>query len=74
MIIQFASFNLQNDFTSPSAMMDGAEGQRALDDHGLANAIVAKRVYSGSDKHTLLDLDRQHPFPALDPPRMHWWP
>lgn len=69
MTIRIASFNLQNDFTRPSAMMmDGAEGQRALDDHALANAIVAKRVYSESDKQTLLDLDRQYPFSALDPP------
>ncbi|QEY63228.1 hypothetical protein FXN65_14630 [Metapseudomonas lalkuanensis] len=67
MTIRIASFDLQNGFTRPFAMMDGAEGQRALDDHDLANAIAAKRVYSGSDKRTLLDLYRPSPFSALDP-------
>ena len=69
MTIRIASFNLQNDFTRPSAMMmDGAEGPRALGDHALASAIVARRVYSESGKQTLLDLDRQFPSSALDSP------
>ncbi|WP_146615250.1 endonuclease/exonuclease/phosphatase family protein [Pseudomonas fluorescens] len=69
MAIRIASFNLENLFTRPTAMMmESVEGQQALDDHALANVIVAKQVYSDSDKQQLLELDRRYHFSALNPP------
>ncbi|EJN31872.1 metal-dependent hydrolase [Pseudomonas sp. GM78] len=69
MTIRIASFNLENLFTRPSAMVvDDPKGQQAIDDHALANAIIAKLVYSDEDKKTLLDLDRRYHFSALNPP------
>ncbi|TFF39914.1 endonuclease/exonuclease/phosphatase family protein [Pseudomonas sp. RIT623] len=69
MVTRIASFNLENLFTRPSAMMmENEEGQRALDDHALANLIVAKPTYSEADKQQLLALDARYHFSALNPP------
>ena len=69
MAIRIASYNLENLFTRPSAMVkDEPDSQRAIDDHALANAITAKPIYSESDKQTLLELDERYHFSALSPP------
>lgn len=69
MTVRIASFNLENLFTRPTAMtLEGVDAQQALDDHALANAIIAKNTYSESDKQTLLELDGRYKFSALNPP------
>lgn len=69
MPIRIASYNLENLFTRPSAMVNGgAEGQQAIDDHALANQIVAKQRYKDSDKEKLVELDKRYHFSALNAP------
>lgn len=69
MSIRIASYNLENLFTRPSAMVSGgAEGQQAIEDHAVANQIVAKQQYNDSDKEKLLELDKRYHFSALNPP------
>ena len=69
MTIRIASFNMENLFTRPSAMVNASpESQQAIDDHALANAITAKQTYSDDDKQKLLDLDGRYHFSALNPP------
>ena len=69
MAIRIASFNLENLFTRPSAMVDGgAAGQQAIDDHAAANAIIEQPTYSAEDQAALLELDRRYRFSAINPP------
>src|SRR6476661_482452 len=69
MTIRIASFNMENLFTRPSAMVNAfPESQQAIDDHALANAITAKQTYTEDDKQKLLDLDGRYHFSALNPP------
>lgn len=70
MKLRVATFNMENLFTRPSAMADGAgaKGQAAIDDHATLNSIVAKDLYSDHDKAILLDLARRYGFAALNPP------
>ncbi|GAB2855881.1 hypothetical protein GCM10027277_25590 [Pseudoduganella ginsengisoli] len=69
MSIRIASYNLENLFTRPSAMMPGTQnGQQAVDDHAIANGIIAKAIYDDADKEVLLALDRRYHFSALNPP------
>lgn len=69
MPVRIASYNLENLFTRPSAMANGDdESQQAIDDHARANQIVAKQRYSDNDKATLLELDQQYHFSALNAP------
>lgn len=69
MPIRIASYNLENLFTRPSAMVNGGvEGQQAVNDHALANLIVAKQQYNDSDKKKLIALDKLYRFSALNPP------
>jgi len=71
MKIRIATFNVENLFTRPAAMADGAgpAGQQAIDDHALLNAIVAQDAYTAQDKDELLRLDKVYRFSALNPPR-----
>jgi len=68
--LRVATFNMENLFTRPSAMADGAgvEGQAAINDHATLNSIVAKDLYSEHDKAILLDLAKRYGFAALNPP------
>lgn len=70
MKLRVATFNMENLFTRPSAMADGAgvEGQAAINDHATLNSIVAKDLYSEHDKAILLDLAKRYGFAALNPP------
>jgi endonuclease/exonuclease/phosphatase family metal-dependent hydrolase len=65
-MMRIATFNLENLFTRPNAMSNaaGAVGQQAIDDHAELNAIVARSVYSDSDKARLLELDLRYRFSA----------
>lgn len=50
-------------------MVDGSvDGQKAIDDHALANSISSHLAYSEDDKQKLLDLDHRYQFSALSPP------
>lgn len=70
MKLRVATFNMENLFTRPSAMADGAgvEGQAAINDHATLNSIVAKDLYSEHDKAILLGLAKRYGFAALNPP------
>lgn len=69
MPIRIATFNMENLFTRPSAMVgSGLDSQRAIDDHALANTISAKLIYNEDDKLKLLDLDGRYHFSAPNPP------
>lgn len=70
MKLRVATFNMENLFTRPSAMADGAgaKGQAAIDDHATLNSLVAKDMYSDHDKAILLDLAKRYGFAALNPP------
>lgn len=69
MSIRIASYNLENLFTRPLAMAEGmTHGQEAIDDHALANSIIAKSEYTTADKATLLALDDKYHFSSLNPP------
>jgi endonuclease/exonuclease/phosphatase family metal-dependent hydrolase len=69
MTIRIASFNMENLFTRPSAMVDGMQhSQEAIDDHAVGNSIIEKQAYSQIDKDKLLALDEKYHFSALNPP------
>jgi len=69
-MIRIASFNLENLFTRPVAMNaeTDAEGRKAIEDHAIANSIVAKPVYSLDDKDTLIELSAIYKWHLLNPP------
>jgi endonuclease/exonuclease/phosphatase family metal-dependent hydrolase len=70
-VIRVATFNLENLFTRPSAMNQesDAAGRVAIEDHAIANSIVAKDLYSESDKAKLLELTAKYKWHLLDPPK-----
>lgn len=70
-MIRLATFNLENLFTRPVAMNQStdAAGREAIEDHAIANAIVAKDAYSESDKTKLLELTAKYKWHYRDPPR-----
>lgn len=70
MKLKIATFNLENLFTRPSAMRDGAgaAGQEAIDDYAVLNNIVGKETYSDADKSTLLTLADKYGFARLNQP------
>lgn len=70
MKLRVATYNLENLFSRPSAMADGAgaKGQQAIDDHAELNTIIAKDLYSDHDKARLLQLEKRYRFADLNPP------
>ena len=70
MDIRVATFNMENLFTRPAAMKDGAgaKGQQAIDDHAELNGIIAKQAYSDHDKARLLEIEKRYRFADLNPP------
>ncbi|WP_411880791.1 endonuclease/exonuclease/phosphatase family protein [Polaromonas sp. YR568] len=70
MKVRVASYNLENLFTRPTAMQEGAgqTGQQAIDDHARLNAIAGKPSYTDADKAELLRLDKRYKFSSLNPP------
>jgi endonuclease/exonuclease/phosphatase family metal-dependent hydrolase len=70
MNIRIATFNMENLFTRPAAMAEGAgaAGQEAINDHAELNLIVNKAVYDDDDRARLIELDRKHGFSALNTP------
>jgi endonuclease/exonuclease/phosphatase family metal-dependent hydrolase len=70
-VIRLATFNLENLFTRPVAMNQNADaaGRTAIEDHATANHIVAKDIYSASDKTKLLELTAKYKWHLLDPPK-----
>jgi endonuclease/exonuclease/phosphatase family metal-dependent hydrolase len=70
MKVRIATYNLENLFTRPSAMLEDSEaGQQAIEDHALLNGIVQKDSYTAEDKEELLRLDKRYRFSALNPPK-----
>ena len=73
MKVRIATYNLENLFTRPSAMLDDSKaGQQAIEDHALLNSIVQKDSYTADDKAELLRLDKRYRFSALILRRTHW--
>lgn len=70
MKVRVASYNLENLFTRPTAMQEGAgeTGQQAINDHARLNEIISRPSYAEADKAELLELDRRYKFSALNPP------
>lgn len=69
MKLRIATFNVENLFTRPAAMLEGtATGQQGIDDHALLNDIVRKDAYTAQDKSDLLRLDERYKFSAANPP------
>jgi len=70
-MIRLATFNLENLFTRPVAMNQESDeaGRKAIEDHATANGIVAKDVYSASDKIELLNLTDKYKWHLLNPPK-----
>ena len=70
MDLRVATFNMENLFTRPTAMAEGAgsKGQQAIDDHAELNNIVTKEIYSDHDKARLLELEKRYRFADLNPP------
>ncbi len=70
MKLRIATFNLQNLFSRPSAMAEdaGAAGQRALDDHGELNRLVALPLYDAAVQARLVELERGYGFADTNPP------
>ncbi len=70
-MMRFATFNLENLFTRPVAMNQAtdAAGREAIEDHATANRIVAKDVYSASDRAKLLELTAKYKWHYRDPPK-----
>lgn len=68
--MRIATFNLENLFTRPTAMnmSNDAAGRKAIEDHAIANAIVAKAVYSPADKAKLVSLSKKYGWHNLNPP------
>ena len=71
MKLRVATFNLENLFTRPAAMAEGAgaAGQAAVDDHAELSAIIRKPEYGAAEKARLLALDRIYRFSSLTAPR-----
>lgn len=68
--MRIATYNLENLFTRPAAMAVGGDiGQQAINDHALANSIIAKFTYSDADKQALLALDATYHFSAPVTPK-----
>jgi endonuclease/exonuclease/phosphatase family metal-dependent hydrolase len=70
-VIRLASFNLENLFTRPVAMNQDSDaaGRQAIEDHAIANGIVAKDTYSEIDKAKLLALTAKYKWHYRDPPK-----
>jgi endonuclease/exonuclease/phosphatase family metal-dependent hydrolase len=70
-VIRLGTFNLENLFTRPIAMNQesDAAGRGAIEDHATANSIVAKDLYSASDKAKLLELTAEYKWHLLDAPK-----
>jgi endonuclease/exonuclease/phosphatase family metal-dependent hydrolase len=70
MTLKIASYNLENLFTRPAAMNASSDdvGRKAIEDHALANKIVAKETYSAADKKTLIKLSQKYGWHKLNPP------
>jgi endonuclease/exonuclease/phosphatase family metal-dependent hydrolase len=70
-VIRIATFNLENLFTRPVAMNQStdAAGRQAIEDHAIANAIVAKDAYSEIDKAKLLGLTAKYKWHYFNPPK-----
>lgn len=70
MSVRIATFNIENLFTRPLAMLDdlGQAGQDAINHHAELNGIIAKPVYDAADKARLLALDAVYHFSALSAP------
>jgi endonuclease/exonuclease/phosphatase family metal-dependent hydrolase len=70
MAIKFATYNLENLFQRPAAMSGehDADGQKAIEDHALANSIIRKDVYSDDDKAKLVRLSKKYGWHKLNPP------
>jgi endonuclease/exonuclease/phosphatase family metal-dependent hydrolase len=68
--IRIATFNLENLFTRPTAMNQDtdAEGRKAIEDHATANAIIAKAIYSLTDKKKLVTLSEKYGWHKLNAP------
>lgn len=61
MKVRIATFNLENLFTRPSAMLDESEAsQQAIEDHALLNGIVQKDSYTAEDKEEVVRLDKRY--------------
>ena len=71
MALKVATFNLENLFERPAAMSDEheADGQKAIEDHALANSIIKRDVYSDSDKAALVRLSKKYGWHKLNPPK-----
>lgn len=71
MNLRIATFNMENLFTRPAAMADGAgqAGQDAIAHHAELNAIVKKSAYDAHDKTRLIELDQIYGFSRLNPPQ-----
>ncbi|HET6558750.1 MAG TPA: endonuclease/exonuclease/phosphatase family protein [Prolixibacteraceae bacterium] len=69
--IKIATFNLENLFTRPVAMNlnNDNEGRQAIEDHAIANSIVAKTTYSTDDKHVLVSLSEKYKWHIMNPPQ-----
>lgn len=71
MPIRIATFNLENLFTRPVAMNSATEaaGREAIEDHALANAIVASARYDDVQKANLVRLSKKYGWHWRNPPR-----
>lgn len=69
--IKIATFNLENLFTRPVAMNfnNDAEGRQALEDHAIANSIIAKSEYTPEDKQVLISLSEKYKWHLSNPPK-----
>lgn len=70
MSLRIATFNVENLFTRPRAMVDGAgqAGQDAINHLAELNRIISKPVYDAADKARLIALDHIYGFSALNTP------
>jgi endonuclease/exonuclease/phosphatase family metal-dependent hydrolase len=70
-VIRIATFNLENLFSRPVALNGAtdAAGREAIEDHAMANEIVAKEPYSETDKLKLLELTAKYKWHFRDPPK-----
>lgn len=68
--MKIATYNLENLFTRPSAMREGAgtQGPQAIADFATLNRIIEKSAYSDTDKTTLLNLSQVYGFHLLSAP------
>ncbi len=70
MNLRIATFNVENLFTRPRAMMGdmGQAGQDAINANAELNHIVSKSAYDAVDKARLIELDQTYGFSALNAP------